>query len=58
MINDNTFKVVTSLVVLITFVNSLLAMFTEADEFDIIDNCLTGLLLMEVIIKLIGLGPE
>lgn len=58
IVHSNGFKIGFTIVIILTFVNSCLNIYTDYAVFDIIDNVLMAIFVLEVILKLLGLGPE
>lgn len=55
---SNSFQLAISLFILLAFVNCILTMYINSMIFDIIDDVVMVLILVENVFKLIGLGPE
>jgi len=55
---SDTFKVCVSIIILVTFINSFLSIYTDYRAFDIIDDMLIIFYVIEIIIKIVGMGPE
>lgn len=51
-------KIAVAILILITFVNSLLSIYTSHKVFDIIDDFLILIYVVEILLKIIGIGPE
>ena len=58
IINSTKFKVFIAIFVIITFINCLLALFTKIEAFKIVDDVLMGFFCLEIVLKIIGIGPE
>lgn len=52
------FKLIIGIIILITFINSALSIYTNVDAFDVIDDVLIIFYVVEIVLKIIGLGPE
>lgn len=52
------FKLIIGIIILITFINSALSIYTNIDAFDVIDDVLIIFYVVEIVLKIIGLGPE
>lgn len=55
---SQTFKIVIGVIILITTTNSLLSIYTPYHAFDVIDDILIIFYVVEIVIKIVGLGPE
>ena len=51
------FRVIVCIFIILTFVNCCLALYTKIKAFDIIDDVFMVLYCLEIILKIIGLGP-
>lgn len=58
IVHSNTFKIVFTIIIILTFINSCLNIYTGSIVFDIIDNILMAIFVVEIFLKLLGLGPE
>lgn len=58
IILSDKFKIANSLIILLTFVNCILAIYTEVRAFDVIDDILIVIYVIEIGFKIVGLGPE
>lgn len=58
IIMSDKFKICVSVIILITFVNSFLSIYTDYRVFDMIDDLLIIFYVIEIMMKIIGMGPE
>lgn len=57
IIKSNKYQAITSIYILLTFVNCILTMYIGSRVFDIIDDILMLIYIIEVLFRLIGFGP-
>lgn len=58
IINSDKFKFAIGMMILFTTVNSLLSIYSPYHVFDVFDDILILFYVFEIVIKIIGLGPE
>lgn len=51
------FKIFISIFIIFTFINCILAIYTEIEAFDIIDDIFMILYCLEIVLKIVALGP-
>lgn len=56
LVLSNTFKVVSGLIIALTFINGILSLYTTFKIFDIIDDFMIFLYIIEIFMKMMGLG--
>lgn len=57
IIKGTPFAIVTSIIIILTFINCCLALYTRFRVFDILDDIFTGIFCLELLLKVLGLGP-
>lgn len=58
IILSSKFQLFSAIFVLLSFINCILTMYVESNVFDIIDDVIIILIVIEIGFRLIGLGPE
>lgn len=56
VLNSNTFQIIISIIIILTFINCLLNLYTDVRIFDVFDDLLLFLYMVEVFIRLAALG--
>lgn len=57
-IKSTKFQLMVAIFVVISFVNCILTMYVENNLFDIIDDVIMIIIVIEIVFKFVGLGPE
>lgn len=56
-IKSTKFQILVGIFVVLSFVNCILTMYVDSDVFDVIDDVIMMIIVIEVIFKFVGLGP-
>jgi hypothetical protein len=57
VIQSKVFRLIVIVIIVWTFVNSFLNLYTNIEAFNVIENFLIGAFIIEIILKIIGFGP-
>lgn len=57
-IKGTTFQLIIAIFVVLSFVNCILTMYVDNNVFDIIDDVIMIIIVIEIVFKFVGLGPE
>lgn len=58
IVTDVRFKIAISIFIIFTICNCILYVYSLSPVFSVIDNIVTALFFIEIVIKIIGIGPE